>query len=107
MVEILLVLLVILWLTGNLSVPGLAIPDLELMVVNGQVITLWNLITFVLVLWILGLLPSPFREIGGILLFVWILSILGILGIAGLGNLIILAVIVGVIASLFRRPYVT
>ncbi|HYD35372.1 MAG TPA: hypothetical protein VD999_04860 [Vitreimonas sp.] len=103
MIEILLVLLIILWLTGNLSIPGLVIPDFGLMVINGRMISLWDLLTFILILWILGLLPSPFREIAGILLILWVLSILGILAFAGLSNLLVIAIIVGIVASLFRR----
>ena len=103
MLEILLVVLVVLWLTGNLNLGGLTIPDYTLIVINGQAITLWDLITFLIILWILGLLPSPFREIAGVLLVLWVLSLFAIIPIAGLSNLLIIAIIVGIVASIFRR----
>ncbi len=106
MLEVVLVLLIILWLTGNLVIPGLVIPNMSLLVINGQTITLIDLLTFALILWALGLLPSPLRQIAGILLVVWVLSVLGFLAIGGLSSLLVIAIIVGIIASLFNRPTV-
>jgi hypothetical protein len=103
MLEILLVILVLLFLTGNLNLAGIRIPNLSLFVLNGHPITLINLLIFLIVLWAVGLLPSPFREIAGVLLVLWILSILGILAFAGLSNLLIIAIIVGIVASFIKR----
>src|SRR5258708_1915670 len=103
MLEALLVILIFLWLTGNLHVRGLVIPDYNLFVINGRSITLINLFVFIVIAWAVGLLPSPFREIAGVLLVLWVLSILGILAIAGLANLLVIAVIVGIIASIVKR----
>ena len=103
MLEILLFILILLWLTGNLHVRGLVIPDYSLFVINGRPITVINILVFIVIAWAVGLLPSPFREIAGVLLVLWVLSILGVLAIAGLANLLVIAVIVGIVASLLNR----
>jgi hypothetical protein len=102
MIEILLIILIILFLTGNFQISG-SIPHMVLFNINRQPITLWNLLIFLLILWIIGLLPTPLREISGVLLILWILSILGFIAFAGLSNLIIIAIIVGIIASILRK----
>jgi hypothetical protein len=103
MLEILVVLLILLWLTGNLHINGLTIPDFALFRLNGHVISLWDLLIFIIVLWAVGILPSPFRQIAGVLLVLWVLSVLGILAFAGLSNLLVIAIIVGIIVSIFQR----
>jgi hypothetical protein len=103
MLEILLIVLVILWLTGNLSIPGIVIPDFLLFVVNGRSISLWDVITFVIIVWVLSLLPHPFREIAAVLLVLWVLSLFGILAIAGLANLIVIGIIIGIVAAIWQN----
>jgi hypothetical protein len=105
MLEIIVVLLIFLWLTGNLIIPGLVLPDVSLFVINGQTITLWDLIILALVAWAIGILPSPFRQIAGLLLVLWLLSVLGFLSLAGisLSGVILIAIILGILASLFSR----
>jgi hypothetical protein len=102
MLEIILVLLVILWFLGYIHL-GINIPDIRLLVINGHAITLVNLLIFLLILWAIGILPSPFRQIAGVLVVLWVLSILGFIAIAGLSNLLVIAIIVGIVASLFMR----
>ncbi len=103
MLEVIVVLLILLWLTGNLNISGLTIPDFALFQLNGQIISLWDLLIFIIVLWAIGILPSPFRQIAGVLLVLWVLSILGILAFAGLSNLLVIAIIVGIIVSIVQR----
>jgi hypothetical protein len=103
MLEIVVILLVLLFLTGNVKIIGLNIPDYVLMTVNGQPITLWNLLTLLIVVWALGLLPSPFREIVGVILVLWLLSIFGILAITGLSNILVVALILGIILSMVKK----
>ena len=97
MLEIILLLLLGLWVLGIVRIPGFTIPDLVMLRVNGHNITLLNVIVFVLIIWAIDLLPRPFKEIAGILLLLWILSILGILAIAGLQNILEVALIVGLV----------
>ncbi len=103
MLEILLILLVILWLTGYINVSSFPLPDYVLFNLNGQPITLWNLIIFFLIVGAIGILPSPIREIAGVLLILWVLSILGILALGSLSSLLVLAIIIGIVVALFNR----
>lgn len=103
MTEVLLVLLVIALITGFISIPGFTLPNYSLFAVNGQSITLLNVLVFILILWAIGILPSPFREIAGVLFVLWILSILGFIAIAGLSNLLVIAIIVGIVVSMVKR----
>jgi hypothetical protein len=104
MLELILVILVLLWLTGNLNLVGVQIPNLSLLVVNGRMITLIDLLVFLVILWAIGVLPSPIREIAGVILVLWVLSVLGFIALAGLSNILVIAVIVGLIVAVFRRP---
>ncbi len=105
MIAALIVILAILWFFGYINIEGLNIPDTSLFTINGQVISIIDLLILALVATAVSLLPSPFREISGVLLILWILAVLGILSIAGIGlpSLLVLAIILGLIVSLFRR----
>jgi hypothetical protein len=98
----LLIILIILWFLGYIHIDGLTIPDLVLFTVNGQPITLWNILILLVVAAVIGSLPSPFREIAGVLLILWILSVLGILAIAGLSSLLVIAFIIGLVLYLIK-----
>lgn len=100
MLEALLVILVILWFAGYLRIDGLVIPDFSLFSINGQLITLWNILTLLVISAVIGVLPSPFREIAGVLLVLWVLSVLGILALGGLSSMLVIAIIVGLILYL-------
>lgn len=102
MIEVLLILLIIFWALGYIHVGNIVIPNTVLATLNGRPITLWDLLIFIIVLWAIGILPTPFREIAGVLLALWVLSLLGLIAIAGLSNLIVIAIIVGIIASFIK-----
>ena len=97
---ILIGLLVILMVNG-LSIVGL--PELEVTVatINGNAISLWDLIAFVLIASLIGILPRPFREIFAVVLALWTLSVLGVLAIGGLSTILLLAILVGTAIYLF------
>lgn len=101
MVGAIVVILIILWFLGYLRIDALPIPDIVLFSINGQPITLWSLLIFAVVLWAIGILPTPFRQIAMVLLVLWVLSVFGILAIAGLPSLLVIAIIAGIIASFF------
>ncbi len=105
MLAALIVLLVILWFFGYINVSGINFPDIRLFTVNGVDITLWNTLVLFLVIGAIGILPSPFRQIAGVLLVLWVLAVFGILSIAGLGlpSILLMAIIVGLIASLMSH----
>ncbi len=95
----LLLVLIVLWFLGYGPIQSLYFPLFHL---GGRTINLWDIIIFLVVLWVIGILPSPLREIAGILLILWLLSTLGILAIAGLANLLVIAIIVGIVLSFIR-----
>lgn len=105
MIELVILVLIGLWFLGYIQIPGLIIPDLTLFILNGQPVTLINTLIFMLILFAISILPSPFREISTILLIVWVLSIFGILAVAGISQWLVIAIIVGLIASLFFRTH--
>lgn len=101
---LLLIILVLLWFFGYIRIPWLVIPTFPLFEFNGRVITFYDLIIAIIIVWIISFLPSPIREIVGLLLVLWLLSTFGILSIAGLAlpQLILIAVIIGVGISVFK-----
>lgn len=103
MIEVVLILLVIFLITGFVQIPGFNLPNFVLFRVGGQAITLLNALIFFLILWAIGILPSPFREIAGVLFVLWILSVLGFIAIAGLSNLIVIGLIVGIVVSMLKK----
>ncbi len=98
MLGLIIVILIILWVFGYVNIIGF-IPDLVLFNINGQPITLWNLLILAVVSWAISILPSPIREIAAVLLLLWILSVLGILAFGGLSSLLVVAIIVGLVLS--------
>ncbi len=101
----LIIILAILWFLGYIHIDGINLPDTSLFQINGQTVTIIDLLILALVATAISILPSPFREISGVLLILWILSVLGILAIGGLAltNWLVLAIIIGLIIALFRR----
>lgn len=94
-----LLLVVILALLNNLNVPFI---NMVLLQLNGKGITLYNIIVFVLLAYLISFLPRPFKEIVGVLLFLWVLSLLGILAIGGFTNIVVIAIIAVLLFNIFR-----
>ena len=101
MLGVILVILIILWFLGYINVQGLpTLPDVQLFVINNHPVTLIDLLILAVIGWAIGVLPSPLRQIAGVVLLLWILATLGIIGIAGLPSILVLAVIIGLILAL-------
>jgi hypothetical protein len=101
MVGAIIIILIILWALGYTPLSGTYVPNPELLVLNGHPVTLFNILILLIIGWAIGILPPPFQAIASVLLILWVLSVLGILAIAGLPNIIILAVIVALVISIF------
>jgi hypothetical protein len=99
MAQIALAIIVVLWLFGFVHIPYL---NSALFTIMGHPITLYNILILLIILWVIEILPSPLRQIIMLLLLLWVLSVMGIITIAGFSQLVVVAIIVGVIASLFR-----
>lgn len=95
-----LLILIVLWFLGYIHLGNINIPDTTLFVINGQAITLINLLIFAVIVWAIGILPSPLRQIGFVILVIWLLSLFGILAFAGLQSILVLAIIVGLVLAL-------
>jgi hypothetical protein len=102
-----LILLVVLWFLGYIHIGALTIPDIPLFMINGHMVTLVEVLIFFAIVWAAGILPTPLRQIGYAIAVLWVLSTLGIIAIAGLSSLLVIAIIVGLIASLFTSRQTT
>ncbi len=100
MIEFVLAVIFVLWLLGFVQVDLLS---QILFSFNGQTIDIKDVLIFLLIVWLIGLLPRPFREIVAVLFVLWLLSLFGIVAIAGLTDIIIFAVVVGAIVYLLKR----
>jgi len=89
-----LVLLILFWLLGYGPIQVFHIILLQF---NGLSITIWDLLIFLVFVWLVTSLPSPFRQIAVVFVLIWLLSSLGIIAIAGLSNILVIAIIVGVL----------
>ena len=98
MLTFLVIILAILWFLGYINISGLAIPNTTLFFINAHPITLWNLLTLLVIAVIIGVLPNPFRAIASVFLVLWVLSVLGILAFAGLSSILVIALVVGLLA---------
>jgi hypothetical protein len=63
-------------------------------------VALLEALIFLVIAWAVGVLPTPLRQIGFALVFLWVLSTLGVIAIVGLSSLLVLAIIVGLLAAL-------
>jgi hypothetical protein len=99
MIEGLVILITILWFFGGIHIPFI---NTILLSFYDHPITVRDVLLFILFSWVISILPRPFREIAGVLGMLWVLSILGILAISGLTNILILAIIIGVLLSIFN-----
>lgn len=96
--SVVLIIIVLLWLLGFIQIPYIHSTIFTLL---GKPITLYNILLFLIIAWIIEILPAPLRQIVFVLFILWILSTLGILAFAGLSQILIVAIIIGVILSLF------
>lgn len=105
MLEALIVVLAILWFFGYIHITGINFPVINLFTINGHVISLLDLLILLLVMGAISVIPSPFREILGIFLILWILATLGIITLAGLGlpSILLIIIVIALIVTLFNR----
>lgn len=89
-----LVILFLLWLMGY---GPFTVLHIILLRFNGFAITIWDVLIFLVLIWLVGSLPSPFRQIAVVFILIWILSLLGIIAVAGLPSILVIAIIVGVL----------
>lgn len=101
MIGFILLLLVLFWFLEYIQIPWINFPNPTIFSFNNHSVTLINVLTFTLIIWLIGLLPSPFWEIALLILILWILSTIGLIVINGLSNILIVAVIFSLIFYIF------
>lgn len=88
----LLVILAIFWFLGYGPLTALKVP---LVTLGKFSINLWDIFIFLIIIWLIDLLPGPIRSIVVIALLVWLLASFGFIAFPGLNNLVMIAIIVG------------
>jgi hypothetical protein len=92
MLEIILILLIVFWFLGYGPLVALKIPLFSI----GRIsVDLWDVLIFLLIIWLIDLLPGPVRSIVVIALIIWLLGFFGLIAIPMFNNLVVIAVIVG------------
>lgn len=100
MLTLVLIILIVLWFLGYGPIQAFTVPLFDL---NGRSISLWDVLIFLVITSLIGLLPSPFRQIAVVAAILYLLSILGIfVSIAGISSILVLAVIGGLILYILR-----
>jgi hypothetical protein len=89
-----LVILFLLWLMGY---GPFTVLHIVLFKFNGLAVSLWDLLIFLVFIWLIGSLPSPFRQIAVVFILIWVLSLLGVIAVTGLSSILVIAIIVGVL----------
>ena len=97
MLALIIILLIVLWYLGYIQITALPFLNNVLFVVNAHAITVWEILVLLVIAWAVGVLPSPLRQIAGVLLILWILATLGFIAVAGFASIVIIAIIVGLI----------
>jgi len=102
MITLLLVFLVIFWVFGYLSVPGLPPKKIVLFTFREKPVTLWDALIFLVIVWAIGMLPGPLQAIGGALIILWLLGAVGVINIVNFQAIVIFALIIGLLLHLLK-----
>ncbi len=98
MASTVLIIIVLLWFLGFIQIPYI---HSTLFTLLGKPITLYTILLFLIIAWIIEILPSPLRQIVFILFLLWVLSVLGIFTFTGLSQALVVAIIIGLLLSFF------
>lgn len=93
MVIAVLIILLVFWFLGYGPIEAMYFPLFQL---GGKIISLWDILIFLVIIWLIDLLPRPLREIAAVVLVIWLLALFGIIALPGLSNLLVIGLIVGV-----------
>ncbi|MBI4099951.1 hypothetical protein HY440_02990 [Candidatus Microgenomates bacterium] len=94
MLVLILILFIVLWFLGFISLPPLAT---VLFFLLGHPITVFDVLVFLGLLAAIGLLPGFFRFVAAVLLLLLILSFLGLITITGFSSVVALVIIFAII----------
>jgi len=99
MLLLILILLIVFWLLGLIQI-NIPTVDPLLFTLRGVDVSLFDLIIFFLIVGAIGILPTPFRQIAGVILVLWLLAFFGFIALAGLPNILILGLIIGIVVAM-------
>lgn len=107
MIGAILFVLIALWFLGFINLPILPIADISLFTILGITISLYDVLVFLVIVWLIGILPRPFRIIASVLLVVWLLSFFGLITLAGISlpNIVVLVIIFSIIYYLLTGAH--
>ncbi|MFA9288988.1 MAG: hypothetical protein ACEQSA_03860 [Weeksellaceae bacterium] len=97
-----LIFLIILVALGYIQLPFFAIHDIVLFNLLGRSISLYDLLVFLIIVWVIELLPGALRVMAGVVLLLWLLAFFGIIAITGLPNILLIALVIGLAYHLFQ-----
>lgn len=93
--------LILFWLLGIVKFPVLSVVNSPIIYLGYKAIGVYDILVFILIVWLIRVLPSPLREIVSLFLVIWVLSFFGLFFFGGLANLLILLLIIGLILHIF------
>jgi hypothetical protein len=97
MILAVLLVLIVFWFLGYSPFFSLHLPIFSI----GRIsINLWDILIFILVLYLIDLLPGSIRAIAVVLLILWLLGLFGIVAIPMFSNIIVIAIIIGLVLYL-------
>ncbi len=97
MILAILLILVIFWFMGYGPYAALRVPLFDF---RTTTINLWDILIFLLIVWMIDLLPSPIRQIAIVLLLIWLLATLGIIAVPQFSSIVVIALIAGLVIFL-------
>lgn len=97
MLPIVIILLIALWYLGYIQISSFPFLNHVLFSINHHPVTIWEILILLVTSWVIGILPSPIKQIAGVLLILWILATLGFIAIMGFSSIVVIAIIIGLI----------
>lgn len=93
MIEAAILILIVLYVLGYVSIPGVSIPNIQIYTFNNHHITLYELLIIGVLFAVLSFAPRFLRIVIGAVSLIWVLSTIGIIAVKGLPALVIIALI--------------
>lgn len=107
MLGALLFALIALWFLGFINLPILPLTNTTIITLFGVTISLYDIFIFFVVVWLIGILPGPFRIIASILLVLWLLATFSLISFSGvsISSVIVLVIIFSLIYYLLTKGH--
>lgn len=100
MLTIILLVLILSWIGGYGPFLTLRVPLFHIL---GHTINLWDILIFLIIIYVIDSLPGIIRSVAVVILVLWLLSLFGFLVIPLLSNILVIAVIIGIGIQLISK----